>query len=255
MIKLLVMSSLILQCLLSANPVFAEKEGQTNPDYIFYKGNSHYEEGNYSGAIEEYLKLPALGKESGNLYYNIGNSYFKKGDLGKAVLYYEKAKKLIPRDSDLKSNHSFARSLIKHNITGEKVSWLKNAFALFNAFTINEMAILLSIFFGLLFLFLILRLFVPAARKISIMFIAASIIAFIMISISLFNRTSLINKESIVIAESSEARFEPLASATTHFTLHEGMKIYLLHSKAEWAKVKRTDGKIGWVRKQDIEKI
>ena len=89
--------------------VHAQNERESDTGYIFYKANALYEEGKYDEAIEVYTGLIDQGLESGNLYYNIGNCYFKKGELGKAIVNYERANKLIPDDSDLKSNHDFAR--------------------------------------------------------------------------------------------------------------------------------------------------
>ncbi len=249
---LLIMSFLFLP---ATSIAAAEQKRDSDPAYVFYKGNSYYEDGQYNEAIEEYIKLPAMGMESGNLYYNLGNSYFKKGELGKAILYYERAKRLIPRDSDLKSNYNFSVSLIKYSRSGETTLWSRTALPIFDFLTINEITMLLSFLFVLAVLFLMIRMFVPASRKLMIFLVSFSLIIIILLSISLSDKISLSNKDSIVLSESTEARFEPIESATTHFTLYEGMKIQLIHSKEEWNKIKRPDGKIGWIRARDMEKI
>jgi tetratricopeptide (TPR) repeat protein len=234
---------------------FAQQERGVSPEYIFFKANSYYEEGKYDEAIDEYSKLLARGVEGGNLYYNLGNSYFKKGELGKAILNYERAKRLIPRDSDLKSNYKFARLRIEYDVSGPSAPWYERAFSIFNMLTINEMTVLLSAVFVLAVLFLIARLFIAVAGRYSISFAAVLIIVVALIAFLLCSRVSLLDKEAIVISGSSEALFEPLDNATAHFTLYEGMKVHMLQSKKDWNKVKRADGKVGWVRARDIEKI
>jgi tetratricopeptide (TPR) repeat protein len=234
---------------------FAKQERSGSLEYVFFKANSYYEEGKYDEAIDEYSKLLARGVEGGNLYYNLGNSYFKKGELGKAILNYERAKRLIPRDSDLRSNYSFAGLRIKYGVSGLSSPWYERAFSVFNMLTVNEMTMLLSIVFALAVLFLIARLFITVAGRYSISFMAVSLIVFVLIAFPLFYRVSLLDKEAIVISRSPEALFEPLDNATEHFTLYEGMKVHMLQSKKGWNKVRRVDGKVGWVKDRDIEKI
>lgn len=96
-----------------AGIAIAEDEKPADPNKLFYSANSSYEKREYSKAIEEYNKILDLGIDSGPLYYNMGNSYFKSGKLGMAILYYAKARRLMPYDSDLKANLNYARSLVE----------------------------------------------------------------------------------------------------------------------------------------------
>lgn len=233
----------------------AENTGEGDPKYIFYKASTFYEKGEYGNAVNEYSKLLSAGYESGNLYYNLGNSYFKKGELGRAVLYYEKAKRLMPRDSDLESNYGFALSRVKYNVSETAAPWYKRAFRVFNALTINEMTVMVSALFAGIVLFLIVRLYVPVSHRVTVLFIAASITVLAVAVLSLFSRISMLDREAITVTESTEARFEPFESGTTHFTLYEGMKVEILQSGSDWLKVRRPDGKAGWIRGRDVEKI
>ncbi len=74
----------------------------------FFEANRAYKSDQYREAAEGYLNLVEKGFKSGHLYYNLGNAYFRLGDLGKAILYYEKARLLIPRNDDLRFNLSHA---------------------------------------------------------------------------------------------------------------------------------------------------
>ena len=71
----------------------------------------------------------------------------------------------------------------------------------------------------------------------------------------MYNRVSLSEKEAVIVSENAAVRFEPLDNATTYFRLHEGMKVYILESKKGWRKVERPDGKAGWIRDREVEKV
>jgi len=90
----------------------ASDEAKREPNQLFYKGNSFYEKRDYAKAVESYLAASDLGVMSGHLYYNTGNGFFKLEKIGYAILYYEKAKRIMPGDSDLKSNLDFAKSMV-----------------------------------------------------------------------------------------------------------------------------------------------
>ncbi len=233
----------------------AQVEKKGDPDYIFYKGTTLYEEGKYDEAISEYSKLHEQGLESGSLYYNIGNCYFKKGDIGRAILNYERAKKLIPGDSDLASNYSFVRSLIKGDISKASTPWFKRLLNIFDFLTINGLTVFLSAVFSFTVLFLLSGLFIRSLKMYYRFVLPLLLIIFILGAFSLYSRVSMLGKEAVIISESADARFEPIDTATTHFTLHEGIKVYITESKKDWSKVERFDGKTGWIVSGSMERI
>ncbi len=252
---LMAMVLVVFSFVLQVPHLYADTESPGNPEYIFYKGNTLYEEGKYDEAIREYTGLLEKGLESGSLYYNLGNCYMKKGEHGRAVLNYERAKRLMPRDSDLGANYRFALSEIKYNVSGRADTFYQKIIFLFDELTVNETTAALSAVFIAIILLIAIRLYSIAVRKKFIYIAAVLLTCFLVLAFALYEKVSLIDKEAVVLAESSDARFEPVETATTHFTLHEGMKIYMIQMKKEWAKVRRADGNVGWVKAEDIEKI
>ncbi len=233
----------------------AQNDQERDPGYIFYKANSLYEAGKYDEAIKIYSELIDKGLESGNLYYNIGNSYFKKGELGRAILNYERANKLIPGDSDLKSNYDFALSKVRNVISVTSVPFLKKVLALYKSFSMNGLTILLSAIYIILLLVLFLFFIVRPGVRHKTIFAACLILFLLLTSYALFDRIHSDNRGAVLISADSDARFEPIEDATVHFTLYEGTKIYVIQQKRDWFKIRRQDGKVGWINKDDVEII
>jgi tetratricopeptide (TPR) repeat protein len=241
--------------LITVSTVNAQKDGERDPAYIFYKANALYEVGKYDEAINVFTGLTERGLESGNIYFNIGNSYFKKGELGKAILNYERANKLIPGDSDLKSNYDFALSKVKNMVSAKSAPFHRKVLNLYRSISINGLTILLSFAYIVLLSFIfIFFVFKPGIRHRYIFTI--SLIIFFLISLyALSDRITSNNREAVLISESSDAKFEPVENATIHYTIYEGAKVYIVQEKMDWLKIRRQDGKIGWIKKADSEII
>ena len=233
------------------------QESQSNLERIFYRGNDAYEKGEYSKAIEEYESIVAAGYESGPVYYNLGNAYFKTGNLGKAVLNYERARRLTPRSADLKANIRFAENKIIGKVQPTEKGILKWRPFRFYAgnFTINELLILISGIYVLVLVLLVLSMYFPAGK--ARIFIAV----FLLFLFGLYNlliiwhKADGIGKDAVVMQAETDSRYGPFDSATAFFKLREGMKVKILKDKAGWYKIKRPDDKVGWVEKSDLEII
>lgn len=225
-------------------------------EYNFYRGNLLYEKGNYDEAILEYKRLAKKGLESGNFYYNIGNCYFKNGELGKAILNYAKAKRIIPGDKDLLANYEYAKSNIETLITEPKRLWIiKEAGNFFKQFTIDGITMFLFVFYLILLITIggciISR--ISTVKKLIIISIPA--ILFLGNFIFLSKSIDKIDKEAIVMEKKIEAKFEPFEEAAAHFTLYEGMKVEILSINGNWYKIKRIDDKMGWIKKYQLSII
>jgi len=239
---------------LTGSMCFAQEEKSS--EYHFYRANLLYEKGNYDEAIAEYKKLNEKSLESGNFYYNIGNCYFKKGDLGKSILNYEKAKKILPRDKDLIANYEYAKSNIEIKSIEPKSLWIiKEVDNFFEQFTIDEITKVLFVFYIILLIVtgvcIVLR--IPTVKKVMVISVPAILVLCNFISLS--KRVDQINKEAIVIENKIEAKFEPFEKAATHFILYEGVKVTILSLNGNWCKIKRIDNKIGWINKDQLSII
>ena len=233
----------------------AQGAGGNAQESFFYQGNIAYQEGKYDLAIKSYELLASAGWEGGNLYYNLGNSYFKKGELGKAILNYVRAKQFIPEDSDLKSNYAYALSILNlgPQSTGNNVQQAVDR--LFAGITLNRLTILLSAIYILLIISFVLLLLFSGLRRFFRPFIFMFLVLFILAASALDSKIIYFFKGAVVISKEAEVKFEPLPSATTYFKLSEGNKVEVIEKTKNWYKIKRFDGKFGWVNKEAVSLI
>ncbi|MBU1864602.1 MAG: tetratricopeptide repeat protein [Candidatus Omnitrophica bacterium] len=238
---------------MSVTIAFSFAEEGNDQNYIFYKANVLYEKRDYDGALLEYQELLDANLTSGNLYYNMGNCYFKKGEMGKAILFYERARRLLPRDGDISSNYDYARSLIKETVLPTQKMWfLRFIDSFFKHFTINELTLLLSFLYLVFFCTLSAMIIFKMEKRFVIPVLC---IILMMASTGLFSLIGKITYEGhgiVVINEKTIARFEPFERGTTHFTLFEGMKATIIQSKGMWYKIQREDRRLGWIEKKDV---
>ena len=235
--------SILISCLGSA---FGQEAAVNAPGALFYQANIYYQEGKYDAAIKGYEKIIIQGLESGNLYYNLGNCYFKKGELGLAVLSYERARGLVPNDSDLKSNYDY----VLHRLNLEP-----QTSGLFQAMTINSLTMLLFVVYIVLVILFILNLFLSGFKRFSGGFIWVLLVLFILSSFAFNRKISYWNKGAIVIMKEVDVKFEPLESATTYFKLSEGSRVEIVEQIEGWYKIKRFDNKLGWADKSALIKL
>ncbi|HEC69442.1 MAG TPA: tetratricopeptide repeat protein [Candidatus Omnitrophica bacterium] len=225
-------------------------------ELIFNKANILYEEKKYSEAVKLYESILKKGYESGYLFYNLGNAYFKKGELGKAILNYERALKLIPLDSDLRTNYNYALSLIKVSVKGLESFWfIRFLNKVFSPFTIDTLTILLSFIYFSLLGVLTLSFYLTFFRKYRRV-IALSLIFLFFFSFSgLILKVSKQGKEAIVIVKEAQVKFAPLDEATLYFRVYEGQKLRIISQEGTYYKIRDHRQKIGWIEKKALEVI
>lgn len=223
---------------------------------VFQRANDRFNDGDYASAVDALDSILKTGIKSGNLYYNLGNCYFKMKKLGKSILNYERAKLLIPRDSDLLSNYKLAKAQLKQKDPASKKHWiLASLDAAFGYLTYPEIFLLAGLLYISGMLLVIVCLFFNDTRRFVVPVIVISLFLLATFIPPLHQRSIDMDRAGIVTAAITDARFEPLKRAEVNFPLYEGMKVYILHDKSGWRKIMRLDGKIGWVDRESVEPI
>ena len=224
------------------------------------EGDSAYMKNDYASAIQIYEALLNRG-EAADIYYNLGNSYYKAGDIAKAILNYERALLLQPGNGDIRANLEIARSKTVDKVEPVPeiffVSWTKS---LINSMSVDSWAVCGVVCFILLIVSLYLFIFskqivLKKAGFISgIVFLAVTILANVFAN---QQKDELTNRNSaIVINPSVTVRSTPSESGTSLFILHEGHKVGVKDgSMKDWKEIRLEDGKVGWVPASAIEAI
>lgn len=229
---------------------------------LFHQANGYYQKGEYNKAAETYRQLLTNGYQSGNLYFNLGNTYSKLGQTGRAVLYYEKAKHLIPGDADLNANLEYIRNKSGQSLRGPWYYEL-NQFLAYLA-TSDQLTTISSILFFLLIALLILTVLFPQKIKSEpggmkplwlYGILSISIVFLVSLTITVLTIREQARSQAVAVGETTEVRFEPNSAATLYYELKEGALVYLLQERNGWALIKRPDGKRGWVEENNLMKI
>ncbi len=222
-------------------------------DSLVVKANKAYISKNYDQAITDYEKILNEGFESPELYYNLGNSYYKKGVLGRAILNYEKGLKLAPDNEDLRYNLKIANAHIVDKIETLPeffiVRWWRSFISLFS---IQTLAVALVAVFVMLLIALWLLIFgrTPGAKKGGLFgggFLLAVFILFIFVYIGKAHEIESSNY-AIILTKEVTARTSPDETAKAVFILHEGTKVQVEDKVGDWEQVKLSDGKKGWIK-------
>lgn len=243
----LVISFIFAVCVASAQEDMAPQGYNT----IFFRANNSYREEKYDDAIHDYEQLVNAGLRSANIYYNLGNANLRTGSKGKAILYYERAFRMKPRDADIRSNLDLARTLVEGSAGAYRRQWYAKIFLFLRGFlSIDEMTLFAFFLYFAIVIFLALSVLFKAQRKLFYYLAGAFFALLIMILPSFIGEIygTEFQEKAVIMLEETEVRFEPNDDATVHFKLHEGDVIQITRSQGDWHQVRRYDGKMGWLK-------
>lgn len=228
-------------------------------DELFAEGNRLYQQEDYQGALDNYLRVREAGFESPGLYYNIGNAYFKANELGRAILYYERARRLAPNDADILANLELARSLGADEIVPLPRFWLFRVGSWWMNLLPRSLLIGLTAASYLMaagaVVGLVLR---PGAASWAGRAAVAGGILVLLLGTTLAVRETGIGQPLHAIVLSAEVGVQSAPSddpALQLFVIHEGTRVRVDRRSEEWLEVVLDDGKVGWVRAEVLEEV
>jgi tetratricopeptide (TPR) repeat protein len=227
---------------------------------LIKQANKDYSAGEYNKAISGYEKVISQGYTAAELYYNLGNAYFKINDYPSAILFYEKACKLKPNDDYIETNLKIANSKIIDKIEPiphlfYKRWWLSAQ----NRFTLNGWAVCIIITSVLFCLFA--GIYLVSAKLIfrKTAFWSAILLLFVtLLSFTLaFQRYNSIRnqQEGIVFSPTITVKSSPDANSTDVFVIHEGTKVVITDRLDSWVEIKIANGNVGWIQKELLKTI
>ena len=226
----------------------------------FDKGNSLYQKGKYTEAIVAYESILKSGKQSAELYFNLGNCYYKLNQVAPAIFNFEKALLQNPTDTDIKNNLAFAQKTAIDEISETpKVGFSK----MIQDFTSNfhyDIWAWISIFMATLFLICFLGYYFSNRTALKRLFFTSMILVLLFLIGSVFS--AFYEKEihdnerpAIVFADVISIKSEPKSTSEEAFVLHAGTKVFVLESLNNYKKIQLADLKQGWIEKSAIKEL
>lgn len=243
--------SFILLALLICTAIAAPCRGDDHARR-FISAMEAYKAQKYADAISNLEAIAQSGAHNGALYYNLGNAHLKNNDLGRAILWYERALKLLPNDPDLRFNYDYARSLTSDAAEEDTGSVLRIFF--FWKYKLSSRTItVLAIGFNLLFWCLLLGRCLTGRRGFRHAAAAALIPAIVFILTAAFNYYEAAHQhQGIVLSEKVSIRSGLKKTSTELFVLHAGAKVRVVKQMKDHIQIRFSEDKIGWVENSAI---
>lgn len=230
-----------------------------SPDLLFDAGNRAYLDGDYGEALDKWHDIEDQNYESGELYYNIGNAYFKQNELGYAILYWEKAQQLLGDDEDVKTNLEIARARLADKID-EQVrlpiwDWFDNMRSQLSTRMLTIFAGVLSfVIFTLVGLnrwVLRNRAAKSATAKFAWVFVVLFAFNIFLVGLRAYEDRS--NIYGVMLVREAEVLSAPAeGTGKLLFTLHEGTKVRVKRSLKNWHEISAGKDKQGWVKSNQL---
>ncbi len=251
----------MLAVLLLTLPAGLEAQSLSYPDSLFQAGVEAYTQGDFDQALKDWKDVEATGLMSKELYYNLGNAYFKSGEIAPAILWYERALRLDPSDADVRYNLDFARALTQDKIEEvPEIFFVQWRHALCYLLPSNTWAALCLVFLALAVACALLFLLGSTSGRRRLGFfvgIACLILAFLGWDFAQWQRQeALAQDRAIVMRPVSSVKSSPSdGSAKDLFILHEGTRVRILDNVGGYSQIEIADGRQGWIPSGEIEVI
>jgi tetratricopeptide (TPR) repeat protein len=239
--------------ILFATSVFAQADQ-------LQKANEDYSKEKFKEAIDGYNQVLMTNLESPEVYYNLGNAYYKTGQYTLSILNYERAKLLAPDDEDISFNLQVANQKVVDSIQELPgifiVRWWN---ALVNSQTTDTWAVL-SIFSFVVFLTMLGFYFFAKTSEVKriTFWSGCFLIVFTIFSWSFAakQKSTMVNHTyAIVMQPTVTVKSSPSEKGTNLFVVHEGLKVKITDKLGDWVEIRLADGNKGWLMTESVERI
>lgn len=221
-----------------------------DPREHFATANRLYEEGRFAEAAATYEAMAAAGYVSPSLYFNLGNALLKAGQLGEAIVYYERARALAPRAEDIRVNLTYARSLTVDVLPEAGGSaFLGGLVRLKDSISAAEALLAAAIAWWVTAAALALARLRPGLRRLAQVFLVVGLLGLLgaggLAGIKVHEAEA--GQRAFIVIPEVAVRSGPGDTFTARFTLHEGTGIEVLREAGDWTEIQLTETMNGWV--------
>ena len=248
------LSALLLTVLLSlsSSAVYAQSKVQAD---------DAYQQEDYEKAIAAYLQIISKQGATADVYYNLGNAYFRVDSLASAILSWERALRLEPGDDDARYNLQVARSKTVDKIAPERemffITWYRSLVSLFPVdvwAAIGVCMLLVAVVSLLVYLFADAE----RLRRLTFFIAVAAFVLFLLSQLFAWQQQRSLQRhdEAIIMADTLSVKDSPAAGGSQLFTIHAGTKVVITDDTLpDWKQITLPDGRSGWVETSTLETI
>ncbi len=229
-------------------------------DSLFNIANHEYKQGNYSSAAMIYEDIIASGIHAPEIFYNLGNCYFRLQHFAEAILWYERALRGDPRNESIRYNLTLVNTLIKDDMPPYEelffITWWKG---LTSQLPTSSWIVLHILLFVVCLILTAIFLIVRKAKLKQLGFRGA--VFFLVLSLVCLasgvqrDYDTRLKKEAIIMTETVTVKSGPGTGSTSLGDFHAGTKLRILSENDGWFEIKTSDGHIGWLPGKDLELI
>ena len=221
---------------------------------LFQRGNDAYKAENYSQALEFYSQIEASDLESVALYYNLGNTYFKLGQLGQAIRYYEKAKKLSPLDDDVNANIKIIQAKLVDKIELPEQMFIFDLFlSLKYSLSVDGWFMLLLLCTSLCVISVLIKRF--NNKRVGNILLTTGLCLTLCAGLFSYSRVNDLSFQKAVVIEKTATVYTAPNANSEAFILHEGALFDVIRTEGAYVEISLIDGKTGWIKQTLIGHI
>jgi len=253
---------------------------QSNVHELFVRGNQLYEAGEFEEAVDVYEETVARGAVAPELFYNLGNAYYKSGNLGRTVLNYERALRLAPRDEDALANLQLVQSMLRDRQFIEEpgtiartATWLHRRLNSRESLALTSVLYILFVVVAILFVFRDSAVVSRAYPKVSLMspgrflgldktqdfILAMATLALLLVAAGSSGyqkyREVSSRRAAVVVQEDVPVYSGPNTESTLQFKIHEGTRISTGETRPGWVQIRLPGDLSGWIVDVTVERI
>ena len=232
--------------------------GFSQNEQLFDDATAFYNQGEYTKAADNYLKILGNGEHSAELYFNLGNTYYKLNKIAPSIYYYEKALLLKPNDQDIRNNLAYAQNMTLDAIEPLPQTTISRIYNSLTTYLSFDQWDYVAVGFMMLFVccYIAFYYFMFSTQKriafiSSLIFLLLTLVSVVLAYLQFSKFES--EQPAIIFSEEVGIKSEPNNRSQAIFTLHAGTKVNVLEQLNDWKKIEIADGTTGWIPSEDIK--